>query len=81
MRFMYTPFLEPGFRFTPDFVMKTFGVLMFDNPNKMKIAMPPEWLFLNRLQWGLNAVLAQLGAAGPWRALIDELLARELDPA
>ena len=81
MRFMYTPFLEPGFRFTPDFVMKTFGVLMFDNPNKLKIAMPPEWLFLNRLQWGLNAVLAQLGAAGPWRELIDELLARELEPA
>jgi predicted unusual protein kinase regulating ubiquinone biosynthesis (AarF/ABC1/UbiB family) len=81
MRFLYTPFLEPGFRHHPEHVRKSFGVLMFDNPNRLKIAMPPEWLFLNRLQWGLNAVLAQLSAAGPWREIIDELLAAPLDPA
>jgi len=81
MRFMYKPFLEPGFRHGAEHVMKSFGVLMFDNPNKTKIAMPPEWLFLNRLQWGLNAVLAQLHATGPWRELVDDLLAAPLDPA
>jgi predicted unusual protein kinase regulating ubiquinone biosynthesis (AarF/ABC1/UbiB family) len=81
MRFLYTPYLEPGFRYAPEFVAKSFGVLMFDNPNRMKIAMPPEWLFLNRLQWGLNAVLAQLGATGPWREIVEELLAKPLDPA
>jgi hypothetical protein len=54
---------------------------MFDNPNRMKLAMPPAWLFLNRLQWGLNAVLAQLTATGPWRAIIDELLDAPLEPA
>lgn len=81
MRFLYTPYLEPNFRYTPEFVAKSFGVLMFDNPNRMKIAMPPEWLFLNRLQWGLNAVLAQLGATGPWREIVEELLAAPLVPA
>jgi predicted unusual protein kinase regulating ubiquinone biosynthesis (AarF/ABC1/UbiB family) len=81
LRFMYTPFLERDFRFTPEFVTKTFGIMMFDNPNRMKIAMPPAWLFLNRLQWGLNAVLAQLHAGGPWRVTIDELLDGELEPA
>ena len=81
MRFLYTPFLEPGFRHHPEHVQNSFGVLMFDNPNRLRIAMPPEWLFLNRLQWGLNAVLAQLSAAGPWREIIDELLAAPLDPA
>lgn len=81
MRFLYTPFLEPGFRYHDDYVSKSFGVLMFDNPNRFKIAMPPAWLFLNRLQWGLNAVLAQLGATGHWRAIIDELLAAPVDPA
>jgi predicted unusual protein kinase regulating ubiquinone biosynthesis (AarF/ABC1/UbiB family) len=81
MRFLYTPFLEPGFRYDPEHVRKTFGVLMFDNPNRMRLAMPPEWLFLNRLQWGLNAVLAQLAATGPWREIIDELLAAPLEPA
>jgi hypothetical protein len=63
------------------FVAKSFGVLMFDNPNRFRIAMPPAWLFLNRLQWGLNAVLAQLGAAGPWGAVIDEILAMPIEAA
>ena len=40
--------------------------MIFDNPNKLRTAMPPEWLFLNRLQWGLNAILAQLSATGAW---------------
>ena len=35
----------------------------------MKIALPPDWLFLNRLQWGLNSVLAHLQATGPWKSL------------
>lgn len=81
MRFMYKPFLEPGFRYHPEFVAKTFGILMFDNPNRYKLGMPPAWLFLNRLQWGLNAVLAQLGAAGPWREIVEEILAMPLAPA
>jgi predicted unusual protein kinase regulating ubiquinone biosynthesis (AarF/ABC1/UbiB family) len=81
MRTLYRPFLEPGFRFTPEFVRASYGLLIFDNPNRRRIAMPPEWLFLNRLQWGLNAVLAQLGSAGPWGEIIRELLATPTEPA
>jgi predicted unusual protein kinase regulating ubiquinone biosynthesis (AarF/ABC1/UbiB family) len=81
MRFMYSPYLEPGFRFAPEFVGKTFGVLMFDNPNRFRIAMPPEWLFLNRLQWGLFAVLAQLRASAPWRDILETLIAAPIVPA
>ncbi len=81
MQFLYTPFLEPGFRHNDAHVMKSFGILMFDNPNRTKLAMPPAWLFLNRLQWGMNAVLAQLGAGGPWREIMDEMLTAGLDPA
>ena len=81
MRHMYRPYLERGFRFDAKFVSSTFGILMWDNPNKFRIAMPPAWLFLNRLQWGLNAVLAQLGATGPWRESLEEVLAMPLEPA
>lgn len=81
MRHLYRPHLEPGFRFAPDFVQQTFGTLMFDNPNRFKMAMPPEWLFLNRLQWGLYAVLAQLSAAAPWRDHVERILATPIDPA
>ena len=42
--------------------------------------MPPAWLFLNRLQWGLNAVLAQLGARAQWRDKIRELVDTPVDP-
>jgi predicted unusual protein kinase regulating ubiquinone biosynthesis (AarF/ABC1/UbiB family) len=81
MRELYRPFLERGYRYTAGDVMKSFGTLMFDNPNRFKLTMPPAWLFLNRLQWGLNAVLAQLHATGPWGDTIREMLAAPIDPA
>lgn len=81
MRHLYQPFLEPSFRFTDAYVTQSFGILVFDNPNSRKLAMPAEWLFLNRLQWGLNAVLAQLRATGPWRDILEELMVVPLQPA
>ncbi len=80
MRELYRPFLEPGFRFDAAYVAKSFSTLMFDNPNRFRLAMPPHWLFLNRLQWGLNAVLAQLSATGPWRDIIEGVLASPVEP-
>ncbi len=35
--------------------------------------LPPAFVVLNRIQWGLNAVLAQLNATQNWRAISDEL--------
>jgi predicted unusual protein kinase regulating ubiquinone biosynthesis (AarF/ABC1/UbiB family) len=81
MRTLYRPYLEPGFRYTPEFVRASYGLLIFDNPNRRRIAMPPAWLFLNRLQWGLNAVLAQLGSTGPWGEIIRELVTAPTEPA
>jgi predicted unusual protein kinase regulating ubiquinone biosynthesis (AarF/ABC1/UbiB family) len=81
MRELYRPYLAPAFRYEPELVRNSFGILMFDNPNRFRLAMPPEWLFLNRLQWGLNAVLAQLRATGPWRAILDDILAMPVEPA
>jgi predicted unusual protein kinase regulating ubiquinone biosynthesis (AarF/ABC1/UbiB family) len=71
-RFLYRPFLEPDFRFEPSYLSRSYDVLMFRNPNKMRLAMPTEWLFLNRLQWGLFAVLSGLHARGPWGELWRE---------
>lgn len=68
MRHLYAPFLErdPYLTFTDDYVREGYGVIVFDNPNQRKMTLPPEWLLLNRLQWGMNAVLAKLGATAPW---------------
>lgn len=67
MQYLYRPFMatEP-FTYTHEYVKESYGMLLFDNPNRFTGRMPPEWLFLNRLQWGLNSVLAYLGATAPW---------------
>jgi hypothetical protein len=65
---LYTPMRTraPFFTFTHAYVEESYGKLVFDNPNKLKLAMPAEWLLLNRLQWGLFAVLSHLGSTAPW---------------
>jgi predicted unusual protein kinase regulating ubiquinone biosynthesis (AarF/ABC1/UbiB family) len=35
--------------------------------------LPPSFVVLNRIQWGLNAVLASLDASANWRAISNEL--------
>ena len=79
-RFLYRPFLEKGFRFEPEYIEKSYDILMFQNPNKMRMNNPPEWLFLNRLQWGLFAVLTELRATGPWADLWREYIEGETTP-
>jgi len=46
-----------------------------------QLNLPPDYLLLNRIQWGLNSVLGQLGAAGDWRAIRDEYLHEDAGPA
>jgi predicted unusual protein kinase regulating ubiquinone biosynthesis (AarF/ABC1/UbiB family) len=67
-QYLYAPFIErdPFFTYTDDYVRASYGPMLFDNPNQRKMALPPEWLLLNRLQWGLNAVLAKLNATAPF---------------
>jgi hypothetical protein len=42
--------------------------------------MPPDWLFVNRLQWGLNSVLAHLDATGPWPELFRRAVESPTEP-
>jgi len=79
-RFLYKPFLEDNYRFEPGYLSESYDTLMFKNPNKMRMALPPEWLFLNRLQWGLFAVLNGLRARGPWGELWREFIAGPTAP-
>lgn len=79
-QFLYRPFLEKDFRFEPEYISKSYDILMFQNPNKMRMGTPPEWLFLNRLQWGLFAVLTELRARAPWGELWREYIEGETTP-
>jgi predicted unusual protein kinase regulating ubiquinone biosynthesis (AarF/ABC1/UbiB family) len=45
-----------------------------EHTEKMKwFNLPPAFVVLNRIQWGLNAVLAGLEGTANWRAISDEL--------
>ncbi len=46
-----------------------------------KLNLPPDYLLLNRIQWGLNSVLARLDATNDWRAIRDEYVVDEAQPA
>ncbi len=46
-----------------------------------QLNLPPDYLLLNRIQWGLNSVLAQLDARADWRAIRDEYVRAEARPA
>lgn len=69
MRYLYEPFLSPRFRYTHEYVQRSWSLLAWSNPNLRRTRMPPEWVLTNRLQWGLNSVLALLGAEGDFAGL------------
>jgi predicted unusual protein kinase regulating ubiquinone biosynthesis (AarF/ABC1/UbiB family) len=74
-RYLYRPWLtDEPFRYTPEYVKRSFGLLVSRNPNAMHMRLPTEFVFVNRLQWGLNSVLAALGAEARWREILLPLL-------
>ena len=38
-----------------------------------KLNLPPDYLLLNRIQWGVNSILARLGAKANWHRIAMEL--------
>ncbi len=75
MRFLYRPMLSTDpFRFTHDYVAEVHDRLAFKNANKLRLALPPDWLFVNRLQFGLFSVLAHLGATVRFGRLFRDAL-------
>ena len=75
MQVLYEPFLmDRPFRFTSDYVSRTWRMMIVDNPNKGVMNMPRDWIFNNRLQWGLCAVLALLQSEVNFREVMLRLL-------
>lgn len=84
MQYLYRPFMatkERPFTYTHEYVKESYAVLLFDNPNQRRMSMPAEWVFLNRLQWGLNSILAALGATGAWGEIFRPAVESPEDPA
>lgn len=81
MKYLYRPYLSSeDFAFTPEYIKESYSLMVFDNPNQRRMSLPREWLFLNRLQWGLYAVLAQLEATAPWGEIWREVISTDTEP-
>ncbi len=74
----YVPYLTDTFTFTREWMRDTLGVI-FDvqGPHQDVIEalnMPPSFVILDRVVWGVSAILGKLDAHGPWRAMLLEYL-------
>jgi hypothetical protein len=78
---LHRPWLtDEPFRFTNDYVSATWTNMVTQNVNKKRMNVPAEWVFLNRLQWGLFGILAQLGATASWRTFWLDFLYEPGEP-
>lgn len=76
----YAPFRSAEFEFTLGHIRQAMEFNGFNNPNGRRMSIQPQWIWQQRLQWGLHAVLARLGARGDFRSLMLEFLALEPKP-
>ncbi len=72
----YRPYLEENFTYSRDFVREVLAsVLDITGPYKDVIAslnMPASFVILDRVVWGISALLGRLGASGPYRGILEE---------
>ena len=75
----YVPYLTDEFTFTRAWMRDTLAVILdVQGPHAPVIEalnMPPSFLILDRVAWGVSAILGKLGAHGPWRAMLMEYVA------
>lgn len=67
---------DEEFTYTPEFARRVitatsdprggFGDMM------RRLNLPPDFLVLNRIQWGINSIMGMLGARNRWRAISEE---------
>ncbi|MDQ4133724.1 MAG: AarF/ABC1/UbiB kinase family protein [Actinomycetota bacterium] len=74
----YLPFQADSFTYDREFVGRTLQ-RMIDFQGEFgdlirKLNMPPSYVILDRVVWGMSALFGRLGASGRWGALLDEYL-------
>ena len=72
----YVPYLTDTFTFTREFVRDTLSkVIDVAGPFSDVISalnVPPSYVILDRVVWGVSAIMGKLGASGPFRAMVLE---------
>ncbi len=74
-----SPLLDENqpFTYTPDFAKRVIASTTDPRLGHVdvlrRLNLPPDYLTLNRIQWGVNSILGRLGASGPWQAVMREM--------
>jgi len=74
----YIPFQRDYFTFDREFVGRTLGRMLdlqgeFGDVIRL-LNMPPSYVILDRVVWGMSAMFGRLNAGARWGALLDEYL-------
>jgi predicted unusual protein kinase regulating ubiquinone biosynthesis (AarF/ABC1/UbiB family) len=80
LRHQYRPYFERTFRFTRAYLQTLVDFGRPNEPNLRLLAIPPEWIWQQRLVSGLHAILTRLDAEGPFREVFRAALEAPLDP-
>ena len=62
------------FHFTQEYVQSVWQEFMIHSPNRFHMNIPGDFVFANRLQWGIYALLARLGTTADFRTPLLDLL-------
>ena len=72
----YEPFLVEHFKYSRDWVGRTLQRVLDIGGEYSELIramnMPPSYVILDRVVWGMAALLSKLEAEGPWRAILAE---------
>jgi predicted unusual protein kinase regulating ubiquinone biosynthesis (AarF/ABC1/UbiB family) len=72
----YTPYLTDTFTFTRAFVRDAMATIIdVKGPHAdviEQLNMPPSFVILDRVVWGVSAILGKLEVTAPWRAMLLE---------
>jgi predicted unusual protein kinase regulating ubiquinone biosynthesis (AarF/ABC1/UbiB family) len=75
----YTPYLTDEFTFTRTWMRDTLASILDvqgpHGPVIEQLNMPASFVILDRVIWGVSAILGKLDARGPWRAMLLEYIA------
>jgi predicted unusual protein kinase regulating ubiquinone biosynthesis (AarF/ABC1/UbiB family) len=72
----YLPYFEDEYTFAPGFAAGAVrGLLDVTGPHRAvmdRLTMPPSFVVLDRVVWGMSALLGRLHARNRWRAVLEE---------
>ena len=80
MEHLHRPLLRKNFHFTREFLREGFAFNGPTNPNARTMSIPPPYVWVARLQWGLWSVLTKLDAQVSLRECLFSILEQPIGP-